>query len=345
MPARVLLGRCLPTAVAVLVMLLAGGCGASSVPDGTVPGASVPPPVAGSSPVGPDGSAARPVSAVEPTGVGIRRLEVIDTSRPTAARPPRSATSTRVLPITVRYPISGPAADPEAPDAEPFGQWPLIVFAHGFNVSDATYAVLLHRLAATGFVVVTPEFPLSSSAGEGPAIEADLPEQPRDIDFLIDLLTGPAAPEPLGSIIEPGPVGVMGHSDGAQTVLLSGYAPAYRNRRIGAVVAVSGRHSAFGGRWFGADSPPLLVLQAAADELNPFSSGVELVERDPHAATLVAVDGVTHLGAVTDPRAVGPVARLVADTFAWRLRGSIEAQRRLATDLVEPPLRLVASHE
>ena len=290
---------------------------------------------------GPSGAT---VSSVDPIGVGITRIVLIDPTRSTAPRPPRPGSTSRTLARTVRYPVDAPASSIESSGADPHGQWPLLVFAHGFDVSAETYAPLLHAIASFGFVVVAPEFPLSSSTIPAPAIESDLPEQARDVNFLIDQLTGPRAPAPIGRAISPGPVGVMGHSDGAQTVLLSGYPPAYRDRRIGAVVAVSGRYSTFGGRWFGPGAPPLLVVQASADELNPFSSGVELIERDPYPAMLVAVDGVTHLGAVADPTAVTPVARMVADMLAWRLRSDPIAQQRVDADASQWPLRLVSAH-
>jgi predicted dienelactone hydrolase len=289
--------------------------------------------------------AAPTASSLDPVGVGIMRIVVTDPARDTAARPPLPASTSRRLALSVRYPIDAPAAVTESADAAPRGRWPLVVFAHGFDVSADTYAPLLHAIAASGFVVVAPEFPLSSSTLDAPALEGDEPQQARDVNFLIDLFTGANAPPPFDRAVAPKPVGIMGHSDGAQTVLLSGYAPAYRDPRIGAVVAVSGRYSAFGGRWFGAGAPALLVLQASADELNPFSSGIELVQKDPHPAMLVAVDGVSHLGAVTDPSAVPQVARLIADTFAARLLADSSAEQRVAPDVSQPPLRLVDSHE
>lgn len=338
-------GRVLAMALALLLTATAAACGASSSTSATddTSGASAPTSLPGSTDrSGPSG---RPVSSVDPIGVGVRRLVVTDPTRSTAARPPQAAAEGRVLPLTVRYPIDAPAAEVEVDDGPPFGTWPLIVFAHGFDASATTYAPLLRDLAASGFVVVAPEFPLSTSTGIGPAVEGDEPAQARDVDFLIDLLTGPDAPPSIGPLVEAGPVGVMGHSDGAQTVLLTGYSPSYINRRIGAVVAVSGRYSSFGGRWFGSGAPPLLVVQSATDELNPFAYGVELVQKDPHTAVLVAVDGTDHLGAVTDARAVVPVAHLLADSFAWWLRSSEAAKRRLAGDESTSPLRLVAAHD
>ena len=271
-------------------------------------------------------------------------LTLADPSRRTGARGGRAASDSRVLPLTIWYPSAGEPGDADSVDAAPVGQWPLIVFAHGFDASAVTYAPLLRAIAAAGFVVAVPEFPLSSNTVAGAAVEGDEPEQANDLGFIIDTLTQGNGAAPITAAMELGPVGVMGHSDGAQTALLTGFAPRYRNDRIGAVVAVSGRFSTFGGRWFDAGRPALLVLQAADDELNPFRYGEELVRLNSGPASLVAVDGVTHLGAVTDPRAIGPVAALVADTFAWRLRGSTAAHDRLASDAMVAPLRLVASH-
>ncbi len=271
-------------------------------------------------------------------------LTLTDPSRRTGARGGQPGTDSRVLPITIWYPSGGERDDSESLDVAPVGQWPLIVFAHGFDASAATYAPLLRAIAAAGFVVAVPEFPLSSNTVAGAAVEGDEPEQANDLGFIIDTLTQGNGAAPITAAIEPGPVGVMGHSDGAQTALLTGFAPRYRNDRIGVVVAVSGRYSTFGGQWFDAGRPALLVVQATDDELNPFRYGEELVGLDGGPASLVAVDGVTHLGAVTDPRAIGPVAALVADTFAWRLRGSTAARDRIASDVLTAPLRLVASH-
>jgi len=321
--------------------MLGAACGESSSAGGRTP--TDPQQAA---PIAPASSVPAPIvaSSIDPIGVGVTHMKLSDPSRRTGARGGRVASDSRELPLTIWYPSTGEPGDAEYVDAAPVGQWPLIVFAHGFEASAATYAPLLRAVAAAGFVVVVPEFPLSSSTVDAAAVEGDEPEQANDIGFIIDTLTAGDPLVPLSNAIEPGPVGVMGHSDGAQTALLSGFAPRYRNERIGAVVAVSGRYSTFGGQWFDTGRPALLVVQAADDELNPFRYGEELVRLNSGPASLVAVDGVTHLGAVTDPRAIGPVAALVADTFAWRLRGSTTADDRLASDVLTAPLRLVASH-
>ena len=345
-----------PAALLLVLMLVVSGCdgtsraraGGATSDAGTDTAVSTAPP-------GDRGSVTASsvtASSISPVSVGVTHRTLIDPTRSTGARGDHGPTESRSLPLTIRYPIrsedsAAAVTDPasaEVEDAPPAGQWPLIVFAHGLDASAATYAGLLHELAAAGFVVIAPEFPLSSNTVDAPAIEGDEPEQARDMRFIIETFTHPSDGDPIAGAIDPGPVGVMGHSDGAQTALLVGFAPAYRDDRIGAVVAVSGRYSTFGGRWFAPVRPALLVVQATDDELNPFRYGEELVRLDSGPASLVAVDGVTHLGAVTDARAIGPVGALVADMFAWRLRSVTAARDRIPADSLVAPLRPVASH-
>ena len=229
--------------------------------------------------------------------------------------------SSCTLPVTVRYPTVGVAGAGEYVDASPAGSAPLIVFAHGFDTTEDTYRLLLHDLAAAGFIVAAPDFPLSTSAASGSPVEGDEGEQAGDISFVIDrLLAGDAGPA-LTAAVRPGPVGVVGHSDGAVTALLAAFSPAYADDRIGAVVDVSGAFDDYGGRWFTTADPPLLALHGADDELNPVSRDETLVDSDPGAATLVVVDGASHLGTVTGITEPA-VARLIVDDLAWRLEGS-----------------------
>ncbi len=103
-------------------------------------------------------------------------------TRPTAARGSEPARDTRALVSTIRYPANGTPDSPEGKlePAKSAGPFPMVVFVHGFNTSAARYDLLLHQLAANGYVVVAPDFPLTSSALPGPAVAG-----------LIDLRSGP----------------------------------------------------------------------------------------------------------------------------------------------------------
>ena len=275
--------------------------------------------------------------------VGVTSFALVDTTRSTGARGETPATSSRTVPVTVRYPVAGVAGPDEQDDAAPVGPVPLIVFAHGFDTSQATYAALLHDLASAGFVVAAPDFPLSTSAAPGAAVEGDEGEQARDVSLVIDRLTDGVSSPAIAATLRPGPVGVVGHSDGAVTVLLAAYSPAYADPRIGAVVDVSGGFDDFGGTWFSTHDPPLLSLHGGADELNPLSADQELVAADPGPAVLVRVDGASHLGALTGS-AEGAVARLVADDLAWRLEGAPGGEVGVAADEAVAPLHLDSAH-
>jgi dienelactone hydrolase len=295
--------------------------------------------------VPPTSSTTTPVlpSETSAQAVGVETLTLVDAGRTAGARGARPAGSPRVVPVTVRYPVAGIPGSGESEGALPIGSAPLVVFAHGFDVSQATYASLLHDLAAAGFVVAAPDFPLSTSAAPGAAVEGDEAEQARDVSLVIDRLSDGTTAPALTAAIRPGPVGVVGHSDGAVTVLLAAYSPAYADPRIGAVVDVSGAFDDFGGRWFTTQDPPLLSLHGGADELNPLSADRALVSAQPGPAALVVVDGASHLGALTGP-SEAVVARLVADDLAWRLEGAIGAEAAVAADESLAPLHLDSVH-
>jgi len=105
--------------------------------------------------------------------------------------PPRPAvtnraSSTRRLALTVRYPVAGTAGAAEAENAAAISStFPVVVFAHGFAVSAATYAALERDLAAGGFIVVAPTSRCRSSAVPGPASQSDIDDQAHDVSFLI----------------------------------------------------------------------------------------------------------------------------------------------------------------
>ncbi len=279
-----------------------------------------------------------------PSAVGVRTMTFTDLTRTTPARGDREMLTTRPLTVTVRYPTAGMPSEEEIPDAPAFEPAPLILFAHGFDISSQRYSLLLHDLAASGFVVAAPEFPMSSTVFDGAPDEYELPEQVKDLSFLITAMTGSDAPPALAGIIAPGSVGLVGHSDGAVTVLLAAYAPRYADRRVASVVAISGGFDTFGGEWFTTSDPPLLAIHGEYDEINPFESSEMLVGNDPGPAMLVGVEGASHLGAVTNPETERAVARLIAFNFRWRLGGSADAMTQTYATASTSPLQLVSSH-
>ena len=150
------------------------------------------------------------------------------------------------------------------------GAFPLVVFAHGFGASAASYAPLEQAVAAAGFVVVAPDFPLSSGAVTGNPVR-DPVEQATDLSFLIDVMLDPAArPAELAGVIANAPVGVIGHSDGGITAAGIAFNSSHADPRIGAAAVLSGANIAFPGAWFAGPSPALLAIHGDADAVNPY---------------------------------------------------------------------------
>ncbi len=250
-----------------------------------------------------------------------------------------------MLDVTVYYPSTGaPSADAAENAAAASGTFPLVVFAHGFAVSAATYSELLQAVAAQGFVVAAPDFPRSSTAITA-SPGRDYVEQASDVSFVITSLLGTSTrPAALRTTIGSGQVAIMGHSDGGITAAGVAFDSQYRDPRVGAAVILSGGAFGFPGTWFDGVSPALLAIHGDSDEVNPFSASREMFAEATGAKWLVSVVGGSHLEPfTTDPD--GPaVATVVADFLRSQLEGSTAATARLATDAnVDGVLSLVAT--
>jgi pimeloyl-ACP methyl ester carboxylesterase len=259
-------------------------------------------------------------------------VTLVDDSRPTPARGDTPAASSRTLAVTIT-----------APDVDDGARYPLIVFVHGYDADAATYAALESDLAARGFVVAAPDFPLSSSALAG-APERDIVEQATDVSFVITALLGDSFPAVRREIADT-PVAVVGHSDGAVTAAGVAFDDQYADPRVGAAVVLSGAEAFFPGPWFAnAGTPALLAIHGTDDDVNPFAASTTLYDDDPGGVkALVAVDGGSHLGPFTTDAVRPAIATLIADFLHGQLVGDSEATARVAADAGAPGLALVAS--
>ena len=192
------------------------------------------------------------------------------------------------------------------------GPWPLVVFAHGFDVGPQTYSALLHTWAAHGYVVAAPEFPLTDPAVAGPNLdENDINSQPADLRFVTDALV--AVDSPLGSRIDPGRVAVAGHSDGGESALAASVAPTppgkphYRALIAMSVQPLTGSSPAA--------NPPALVTQGDADTINPPAWGIQTWEDAAPPKYLLMLHGGGHLPPLEAGSAWLPGIEAVSEAF------------------------------
>ena len=288
-----------------------------------------------------EGTAAPPATAPADSGppyaVGVTHVTLVDPTRGAPARGPTPASPERALTVTVRYPVQGVASAPEAIDAPAFtGLRSLILFAHGLALADQTYPRYLHDLAAAGFVVAVPEFPLSSGALPGPAT-SDVVEQARDLGFLVNQFLEPSTqPVSLRGVTFDDQIGVVGHSDGGITAMGFAANSCCADARVGAVVSLAGALGRFSGGWFTTAAPPTLVVHGDADTTNPMSSSASIFAAATGPKLFAVVNGGSHIGAFEDDESRAAVVALTADFLRAHLLGDGAAAARLTADAQIP---------
>ena len=240
-----------------------------------------------------------------------RLVALEDAGRPVVTRG-RTVAATRRLPTLLWLPPGD-------------GPHPLVVFAHGYSVGPLTYARFCAALSAAGYVVAAPSFPLADG-GRGLGLDrGDLPNESTDVSFVIaSLRTGSFA-----SSITPGPVGVVGHSDGADVALEIGYQRGLADPAVGAVVAIA--PDAFDATLAPAPRPPLLLMHADADSVVPYSESVQVFGAVSTQRTFITLLGADHLPPVAESTRWTTVVDTATIAFLdATLRGSatIDAARR-----------------
>ena len=224
----------------------------------------------------------------------------VDRFRGVAARYPNPASSVRTLPIEIWYPAYGTVSSSDSFWATARGgHFPLIVFAAGYNSNPDTYEPFLHALAAQGYIVAAPVFPIEASiAGAAPAgrSNAEMINQMYDMSATISqmLIYARTPGNWLGTAMSQTQIGVIGHSDGGMTVAGMTMSTSYYDSRIKAVAVMSGA-GPYGLTWNQRKVVPTLVEQPNQDPYNSPSSSQWLFNRVTGSREYLTVAGPYHI--------------------------------------------------
>ncbi|HEX4428371.1 MAG TPA: hypothetical protein VHZ96_03785 [Frankiaceae bacterium] len=245
------------------------------------------------------GSSFTPLPDVYP--VGKTGGLAVDKVHGVAARYPSPAMSTRPLPIEIWYPAaSGPVSSSDTFWAKARGgHFPLIVFAAGYNSNPDTYQPFLHALAAQGYIVAAPVFPIEASiAGAAPAgrSNTEILNQMWDMSTVISqMITYSYQPGNfLASAMSRTQIGVIGHSDGAMTVAGMTMSTSFNDARIKMAVVMSGA-GPLGLSWNNRHVVPLMVEQATGDPYNSPANSQWLFNHVTGSRSYLTVAGPYHI--------------------------------------------------
>ena len=252
-------------------------------------------------PTAPRARTAGAPSPHSPNAVGIRTLDFYDHARG------------RHLTTVVRYPAIAKVAGSVVQDAAPAGgSYPLVVFGHGFAVSPTPYDPLLDRWVQAGFIVAAPIFPKSNENAPGGPNEHDLPNQPADMNFVIQSMLGLAIERsgPFAARITPD-VAVAGQSDGGDTALAAAFDPNQHSEQIEAAVILSGAEDPFSSPFTPEPGTPLLATQGTADTINKPEETLQFYRAASPPKYLLLLAGAGHQEPYTVP---GPQLDAVSRT-------------------------------
>ena len=282
------------------------------------------------------------------TGVGYIEETYIDDQRPTPPSGSFAGRNSRVLRTLVFYPaVTEATATGPVEDAQPAtagSPYPLVLFAHGFGSHPEAYRELLSAVAAGGYVVAAPEFPLTSASSPSSPDPRDTVSQPGDLSFLIDAFAEQIADpqRPLFELVDFSRIAATGHSNGAVTVLGISANSCCRDERIDVTVAMAGPAADFNGEYDFTDTPPILFIHGTEDRAIVYEASAQIFNEVTAVKGLLTLNGGNHstwLG--SGHEFFGDVTTTLLDFLAMALKSDSNATARLAQPRSSPNAELV----
>ena len=205
-------------------------------------------------------------------------ITLVDPTRPSPPRGSVPGAPTRTLRTVIRSPVGAP------------GPLPLVVFAHGFDTTPETYETLLDTWAQAGYLVAAPDFPGSASDLPGPPTETDIPQQGRDLSFVIGALTGGRE-----GPVDRSRIAVAGHSDGGSSVVMLAEHPDYGDARVAGYVVLAGQiPDGVAGPWDATPAGALLCMVGTNDQYGNLSLTTTAYDTARITKALITIPGGDH---------------------------------------------------
>lgn len=268
------------------------------------------------------------VAAGPPYRVETGTVTLTDSTRGTPARGSTPAATSRTMVTTMYVPVGRPRA-------------PLVVFAIGYNASAAMYDTFVREIAAAGFMVAVPEFPLATSTLPGPPSQDDLPNQPGDISFVIsELISLSKQSGAFFNAIDPNRIGIVGHSDGGNTVSAVGLNACCIDPRVQGVVSLAGEKAFLPDTWLPTGTLPYLAIHGTGDPITAYANGKALYDGAGSPKFLVSIEGGDHLRPVQSDDLRPQVSKMVVDFLNFYIDAQSEAYDRFLQEAATPPFRV-----
>jgi predicted dienelactone hydrolase len=246
--------------------------------------------------VDPQSSTRTITATATPTSVTRSERTWVDPSRATAHNGNYAGAPDRTLRTLIWQPATA-------------GPLPLFVMAHGFGGLPEKFEVMARTIAAAGFVVAAPAFPLTNENAPGGHTHGlqDIAHQPGDVSFVIDqLLLANAAPgDALQNRILPDEIAVLGHSLGGTTVAALTRKNCCRDNRVRASILFAAGPLDLFTNLFGTDpitaGPPTLILHGTVDSTVTFATSQRLYSDIDPPRFFVGITGADHSDAIEAP--------------------------------------------